>query len=233
MTDAFEANYKSVLAKINPGFFPSKTQPAASGGHYTWASSDGWTAGFFPGLLWQLANIDDGRPHSRLTLTPLTALSSSRFAMIVNQSGVRRDGSVRLAQANSTGDAVFKEAAAAYTAPLEHHKTETSGHDIGFEIFGSFGNGLQLGSANASYADVVVEAAHHLAMRYDPAVGMTRSWGAIGDAKSFEVIIDNLMNLELLFWAAEHTGNATLGAMAASHATKVSVITRTFHSDAQ
>ena len=62
MTDAFEANYKSVLAKINPGFFPSKTQPAASGGHYTWASSDGWTAGFFPGLLWQLANIDDGRP---------------------------------------------------------------------------------------------------------------------------------------------------------------------------
>ena len=48
----------------------------------------------------------------------------------------------------------------------------------------------------------MVEAAHTLALRYNARVGMTRSWGANDDEKSFEVIIDNLMNLELMFWAA-------------------------------
>jgi len=48
---------------------------------------------------------------------------------------------------------------------------------------------------------------------------MTRSWGAIDDDKSFEVIIDNLMNLELMFWASQHgAGNKTLMDMATSHA---------------
>ena len=52
------------------------------------------------------------------------------------------------------------------------------------------------------YASVVVEAAHSLAERYNAKVGMTRSWGAIDDETKFEVIIDNLMNLELLWWAS-------------------------------
>eukprot|EP01043_Picozoa_sp_COSAG02_P113424 COSAG02_NODE_49672_length_325_cov_0.907080_1_plen_93_part_01 len=90
----------------------------------------------------------------------------------------------------------------------------------GFMIFGSFGNGIQLGSDNETYADVVVEAANSLAKRYNPKVGMTRSWGAIDDSKSFEVIIDNLMNLELMFWAAARSKNTTLDSMARSHATK-------------
>lgn len=67
---------------------------------------------------------------------------------------------------------------------------------------------------------MVVEAAHSLAKRYNPKVGMTRSWGSIDDTKSFEVIIDNLMNLELLLWASEASGNSTLGAIAKSHASR-------------
>jgi unsaturated chondroitin disaccharide hydrolase len=121
---------------------------------------------------------------------------------------------------NATGDEAFQTAAAQWTAGRESEKTETSGHDIGFMIFGSFGNGIQLGSANATYSDVVIEAAHSLAKRYNPKVGMTRSWGAIDDDKSFEVIIDNLMNLELLFWAGQKSGNETLSDMAKSHATR-------------
>lgn len=56
----------------------------------------------------------------------------------------------------------------------------------------------------------MINTAHSLAVRYSPIVKMTRSWGSITDNKSFEVIIDNLINLELLFWAANTTGNATL-----------------------
>jgi hypothetical protein len=172
---AFASNYRAVIGKVKESEWPSKTQ--ASGGHWSWATSAGWTSGFFPGLLWQLAN--------------------------------------------ATADAAFATAAAQWTAGREVEKTETSGHDIGFMIFGSFGNGVQLGSSNVSgYTSVVVEAAHSLAKRYNPTVGMTRSWGDIDDEKSFEVIIDNLMNLELLFWASAASGNSTLGAIAKSHATK-------------
>jgi unsaturated chondroitin disaccharide hydrolase len=172
---AFEAKYKAVIPKTKTTDYPSKTAAAADG-PWEWTCAAGWTSGFFPGLLWQLAN--------------------------------------------ATGDDAFKAAAPKWTAGREVEKTETSGHDIGFMIFGSFGNGIQLGSTNASYSDVVVEAAHSLAKRYNAKVGMTRSWGAIDDDKSFEVIIDNLMNLELMFWAGAKTGNHTLMDMAKSHATR-------------
>ena len=173
-TETFVSTYKAVIAKTKATDWPSKT--ALQDGHWDWSYAAGWTSGFFPGLLWQLAN--------------------------------------------KTGDADFKAAAAKWTAGREVEKTETTGHDIGFMIFGSFGNGIQLGSTNETYSDVVVEAAHSLAKRYSPVVGMTRSWGAIDDDKSFEVIIDNLMNLELLFWASAKSGNKTLGEIARSHATK-------------
>jgi hypothetical protein len=52
--EAFIANYKSVIDKTKPTEWPSKT--ALAGGHWSWGFSDGWTSGFFPGLLWQLAN---------------------------------------------------------------------------------------------------------------------------------------------------------------------------------
>ena len=62
----------------------------------------------------------------------------------------------------------------------------------------------------ATYKDVIVRTAHSLAVRYNPVVKMTRSWGHISDNKKFYVIIDNLMNLELLFWSSKQTGNKTL-----------------------
>jgi unsaturated chondroitin disaccharide hydrolase len=119
---------------------------------------------------------------------------------------------------------VFATAAAQSTAgrefEFEKFANGSSGHDIGFMIFGSFGNGIQLGSQNATHAEVIIEAAHSLAKRYNPKVGMTRSWGAIDDNTSFQVIIDNLMNLELMFWAAAKSGNTTLSDVAKSHATR-------------
>ena len=67
-------------------------------------------------------------------------------------------------------------------------------------VFDSFGVGLLLDGRNQSYRAVVATAAATLATRFSPVVGMTRSWGAADDHDEFEVIVDNLMNLELLFW---------------------------------
>ena len=72
----------------------------------------------------------------------------------------------------------------------------------------------------------MLQAAHSLARRYNPRVGMTRSWGAIDDTKSFKVIIDNLLNLELLLWAGLTAGNDTLTQMAISHATRTGELWR-------
>ena len=91
-------------------------------------------------------------------------------------------------------------------------------------IFDSFGAGLALTSDDttainrANYTSVVRTAAHTLATRYSPVVGMVRSWGSIDDETRFEVIIDNLMNLELLLHVGATTRNATLTTIARSHA---------------
>ena len=72
---------------------------------------------------------------------------------------------------------------------------------------------------NETARDAVEKFAAALAARFDPIVGCTRSWDK-GDPGDFLVIIDNMMNLEVLFNAADLTGNDTLRQIAISHADK-------------
>jgi unsaturated chondroitin disaccharide hydrolase len=118
-----------------------------------------------------------------------------------------------------TGDATWRSRAQTWISGLESQKNDTSTHDIGFKIFTSFGNGYRL-TGDDAYRQVILTAAGSLATRYDPDVGCIRSWGEISDTSNFEVIIDNMMNLELLFWASKHGGQAAWYDMAVSHALK-------------
>lgn len=61
-----------------------------------------------------------------------------------------------------------------------------------------------------------------LAARFNPVVGCTRSLDT-ADPTDFQVIIDNMMNLEVLFNAADLTGNDTLREIAKSHADKTMI----------
>jgi|GEM_PF-665199 len=122
-----------------------------------------------------------------------------------------------------TGDSAWRTRAAAWTAGLESRKNETSTHDLGFVIESSFGQGYQL-TGDPAYLDVVLTAARSLSSRYDPDVGAIRSW----NGGNFQVIIDSLMNLELLFLAAKHGGTTANGGtsqdlydMAVNHARTV------------
>ena len=109
-----------------------------------------------------------------------------------------------------TGDPVWRQRAQRWTAGLEAQKARTDTHDLGFMIFNSFGWQYQL--TNDPHArDVTVEAARSLATRFNPAVGAIKSWDVDpNDPQTrgwrFPVIIDNLMNLELLYWAAGQPG---------------------------
>ncbi|KAK7689030.1 hypothetical protein QCA50_007721 [Cerrena zonata] len=95
------------------------------------------------------------------------------------------------------------------------------GHDVGFLSF-PFAEELELNKNNQTAIDAVNKFATALAARYSPIVGCTRSWDA-ADPTDFQVIIDNMMNLEVLFVSYEYTKNETLREIAISHANKTMV----------
>jgi unsaturated chondroitin disaccharide hydrolase len=100
----------------------------------------------------------------------------------------------------ATGDARWRASAEKFTALLapEQHNTKT--HDVGFILYCSYGNGLRL-TGNAAYKPVLLNGAQSLSTRFNPTVGCLQSWDA-RNGWDFPVIIDNMMNLELLLWAA-------------------------------
>jgi rhamnogalacturonyl hydrolase YesR len=116
-----------------------------------------------------------------------------------------------------TKDEKWKETALKYTLPLEKEKWNGRTHDMGFKMFCSFGKAWQF-TGDSAYRDVLIQSAQTLATRFNPAVGCIRSWDHNADKWDYPVIIDNMMNLELLMWAAKETGNDTLKNIAVTHA---------------
>ena len=114
-----------------------------------------------------------------------------------------------------TGEPAVSEAAARWTALLEEVKDYDGTHDLGFMIYNSFGNGYRL-TGKPAYRDVVIDAANTLMTRYNPRVRSIRSWD-FGDWQ-FPVIVDNMMNLELLFAATRFTGDSSYSDVAVEHA---------------
>ena len=70
---------------------------------------------------------------------------------------------------------------------------------------------------NETAVEAVNAFAADLAARFSPVVGRTRSWES-QDPTLFPVIIDNMMNLEVLFDSYALTGNSTLVDIVTSHA---------------
>ncbi|KAF9466278.1 glycoside hydrolase family 88 protein [Collybia nuda] len=90
------------------------------------------------------------------------------------------------------------------------------GHDVGFLSF-PFVEELVVNPNNQTAKTAVNAFAKLLAGRFNPVVGATRSWGDNPDV-DFQVIIDNMMNLEVLFHSSALTGNKTLENIAIAHA---------------
>jgi unsaturated chondroitin disaccharide hydrolase len=119
----------------------------------------------------------------------------------------------------ATGDPSWRTAAAARQAGIESQKTNTSTHDVGFMVFDSFGQGYRL-TGDDAYRQVALTAAQSLATRYSSVVHATRSWNndAGENPADFQVIVDNMMNLELLLWASKNGGDPAYASMAVEHA---------------
>ena len=147
---------------------------------------------------------------------------------------VEKDGSLRLVNIGDwcsgffagelwmmyryTNDAFWRERAVSNTWKLEDNKWNASSHDLGFMMYNAFGKAWEV-SNEQSYRDVVVQAAKTLATRFDKKVGCIRSWSwGTPERWQYAVIIDNMMNLELLFEASRLTGDEQYRNIAVSHA---------------
>ncbi len=119
-------------------------------------------------------------------------------------------------------DNKWKQQAERFTNAIEDAKFNTAHHDVGFVIQTSFGNGYRL-TKNEHYKDVMIQAARSLSTRFDPRVGCILSWDADKGWQGqrgwqYPVIIDNMMNLELLFNATKFTDDSSFYKIAVSHA---------------
>lgn len=117
----------------------------------------------------------------------------------------------------ATGDTLLKEYACDYTSRVEKEKYNKGNHDVGFMLYCSFGNGYRL-TDNEKYKQVLLKGAESLSTRYKDHIGVIRSWDFNRAVWQYPVIIDNMMNLELLFEATAFSGDSTFYNIAVKHA---------------
>ncbi len=115
-----------------------------------------------------------------------------------------------------TADSKYKERAQKWIPYLEKEKLNGGTHDMGFKIFCSFGKGYEINHSE-EYKKVVIKSAQTLCTRFNKKIGSIKSWDN-RDKWEFPVIIDNMMNLELLFEASKLTGDDSYKKIAIQHA---------------
>ena len=180
--------------------------------------------------------IEDNVANAEVQLSAL--LAASEEGGVVRIPSTYRDGAVKFVPQRDwvsgffagslwrmyelTGDEKWAEAAQRHTENLHEIQYLTSHHDVGFMIGSSYGNGRRLKEIGG-YDTVLVNTAKSLCTRYRPKAGVLQSWNADKGWQAQRgwkcpVIIDNMMNLELLFWASQISGNESFREVAISHA---------------
>lgn len=167
-------------------------------------------------LAWQLdrdpATFKDSlRAHPETSLLGLRRLCDE-----YNWTSGFYPGSLWLAY-ELTGNEDTHTEAAKFTNQMNPIRYYKDTHDLGFMMECSYGNALRL-SPNDTIPAVIVETADNLCARFDKGVGAIRSWDF--GSWNFPVIIDNMMNLDLLFNASRLTGKDSYREIARLHADK-------------
>jgi len=187
--------YKVLMSRVPPDRLPKTWY--ANGDKLETSNSGWWTSGFYPGTLLYLYEFTRDTSLIREALQRLTLLEKEQY--------------------------------------------NKGTHDLGFMMYCSFGNALRLAqkgvlplqpasgpsaiatsasraiSTSPAFLDsILLNSAHSLSTRFNPTVGCIRSW----DSKpwKYPVIIDNMMNLELLFWATRFSGDSSFYRIAVTHA---------------
>ncbi|RAL08830.1 glycoside hydrolase family 88 protein [Aspergillus homomorphus CBS 101889] len=174
-----------------PTFYPEYT--GKDGVTYVYRHLSFWTSGFFPGSLYLLLE--------------------------------RQEKYGRNAQVPSPHALQIQHLCQWWTASLHQNATLNTTHDLGFMIAPWATKAWDLHRDARAFSSMVL-AAHTLASRFCPRVQAIRSWDTcitkrysfVDPAKDFLVIIDNMINLDMLFWVAKETDDERLYDIALAHA---------------
>ncbi|KAL4878465.1 Six-hairpin glycosidase-like protein [Aspergillus karnatakaensis] len=185
---------KSLGSTTPPVLYPETT---AKDGTYIYRNLDFWTSGFFPGSLYLLL---ERQLKYRFSITTQPSLPTLHPLQL-------------------------KHLSEWWTANLHQNATKRDTHDVGFMIAPWALKAWSLHRDPQAYSSLIL-AAHSLASRFDEKVQSLRSWDIVhtkvysytDPSKDFLVIIDNMLNLELLFWVANETGDQSLYEKAIAHA---------------
>ncbi|MEV6667435.1 glucuronyl hydrolase [Streptomyces nigra] len=117
-----------------------------------------------------------------------------------------------------SGDDAFRTRALASAQKLAPRQNDTGTHDLGFLFYPSWVTAWRLTGDDAWRAGAL-KAAGTLIRRYNPRGRFIRAWGGLNDPNNAgRVIIDTMMNLDLLAFASEQTGDETYLDIAVEHA---------------
>lgn len=171
-------------------------QRGTNAGLYIMREASFWTCGFFPGCIYGLVE--------RLVKYPQSITSGPHKALILGQ---------------------LREQGAIWSEPIHSMASRTDTHDMSFMVQPSMRPRWELFGDERALASIIA-AARSLHTRYNPVAGAIRSWDALEQegvqitslTHDFLVIIDSMVNLDLLFYAAHHTGQVELAHAATAHA---------------
>jgi hypothetical protein len=115
-----------------------------------------------------------------------------------------------------TADTVLLNEAERILGVLQKEQYNKGTHDLGFMMFCSFGNASRI-KPKPEYKEILLNSARSLSSRFNERVGCIKSWDS-KDSTDYLVIIDNMMNLELLFETTKATGDSSFWKIAVTHA---------------
>lgn len=162
-------------------------------------------------------NVDSARLLKPNLVSPRT-VENGQFKMVVSRDWTSGFFPAELWYFYEyTKDKKWLTLAKKYTEDIKKEQFNRGTHDLGFMIYCPFGNGYKL-TKDTAYRSVIIQAAKSLSTRFNAKAGVIKSWDHNGDKWKYPVIIDNMMNLELLFEATKFTKDSSFYKIAVTHA---------------
>ncbi|EPS27957.1 putative d-4,5 unsaturated beta-glucuronyl hydrolase [Penicillium oxalicum 114-2] len=168
-------------------------------GKYLLREADFWTCGFFPGSIYSVLG--------RWIKHPENGGKSLKTSLVVEK---------------------LHELGRIWSEPIHRMSSRKDTHDMAFIIQPSMRPRWEIFHDEQALATIIT-AAESLYTRYSSRIGAIRSWDQLTQKgvnitsmdRDFLVIIDSMCNLDLLYYAAAHTGRQDLSVAATRHAHKL------------
>lgn len=112
-----------------------------------------------------------------------------------------------------TEEKFWEEKAIYYTENLKQEQFNSKSEDLGLKMMCSFGNGYRI-NKNKEYLEILLNSARTVVSNFDEKQGYIKNTSSLVNTRN----IDEMMNLEILFFAYNQTGDPVFYNIAVKHA---------------